>query len=318
MNFGEILSRDLRDCKINGTYVESLLTKARLIAANSKAFSQKEVIAHAVEYFKRAGLICFEFQKQMLGIHEKVVPLEKSFLEFCREVDKHFATESTQVEKPLGNDLQGIIAPIADFRRAIQNKEIQGGLDNVLNNLCVQLQVEMNLHASLEPIDAYRHMSKIILLNQMIAEQYLLNLHDALGIAYNLDEIDHDLATLVTSLDMKQTDFSPLEWEFLSCGKALRLLVRYPESYAAIYEKKKDGPVNSRLEKAVRDALAFSRSQVFQKGNVTEGGFVVVSPKLDAIKAIVEEDLQTLSTILGKISQHKHPELGLEDSESKR
>jgi len=317
MNYGEILSRDLRDCKINGTYVEALLTKARLIAANSTAFSQKEVISHAVEYFKRAGLICFEFQKEMLGNHERVAPLEKSFLEFCREVDKHFATESTPVERPLGNDLKGIITPIADFRRAIRNKEIQGGLDNVLNNLCLQLQVEMDLHASLEPVDAYRHMSKIILLNQMIAEQYLLNLHDALGIAYDLDAIDHDLATLITSLGMKQTDFSPAEWEFLSCGKALRLLVRYPESYADIYEKKKGGPVNSSLEKAVRDALAFTQSQIFQKGNITEGGFTVASPKLDAIKGVVEEDLRLLSSILGKIAQRTQRELGLEESDSK-
>jgi len=302
MNFGEILSRDLRDCKINGTFVERLLTKARLLSANSKAFSTKEVIDHTIEYFKRTGLICLELQKHMFGIHAQVIPVQKNFLEFCKELERHFSTPSVLVQKPLSYDLQSVTAPIQEFRTTVVNQTIQSGIDNVLNNLCVQLQAEMSLHDTLEPIDAYRHLSKIILLNQMIAEQYLLGLHDAQGVSYDLTEVDHDLSTLVESLGMKKKDFTKKEQAFLSQGKAMRLLVRYPESYAAVYAK--EGPAHLHLEKSTRDALAFSRGQAFQKGNVAEGGFVIASPKLDAIKKVVEEDVHTLSAILRKISGH--------------
>jgi len=315
MNYGEIVSRDLRDCKIDGTYAEKLLTKARLIGVNSTTFSQKEVIAHTIEYFKRTGLICFELQKNMLGIHDKISPLEVNFLAFCAEIDTLFSVESTPVEKSSNYDVQGITSPIIEFRRLVPMREVQSSLDNVLSNLCLQLQAEMNLHATLEPIDAYRHMSKIILLNQMIAEQYLLNLHDALNISYDLSKVDHDLATLVTSLGMTENDFSKKEWDFLSQGKPLRMLVRYPDSYNTVYEK--EGPVQLRLEKAVRDALIFSRSQVFQKGNVTDEGFTVASKNFNDIKSVVTNDLDTLTKILKKVSERMHPVFELETSEGK-
>jgi len=315
MNLGEILSRDLRNCKIDGTYVEKLLTKARLLAGGNKTFSRKEVIADTLEFFKRTGLICIELQKQMLNIAKKVAPLQKDFVEFCREIEKAMSTDSTPISKPSKYDLHSVTDPILTFTTQCEIREVKTGLENILNNLCLQLQTEMELHPMVEPIDAYRHLSKIILLNQMIAEKYLLNLHDALVIPYTLSEVDHDLATLIQSLGMGQKDFTSKEWAFLTQGKALRLLVRYPESYAAVYAK---GSAKLRLEKAVRDAITFSKNQEFQKGNLAEGGFAISSPKLDVIKAVVEEDLQTLAFVLNKVAMRKHPDLGFEDSESKR
>ncbi|MBS0603456.1 MAG: hypothetical protein JSS60_00295 [Verrucomicrobia bacterium] len=327
MNRGEILTRDFRDCAINGTSVEKLLTKARLTAEGNPAFSRSEVLADVFDYFKKACLICIQLQRPIAAANPGVKAefqsqlgaLEKELREFCKEtksllpsLEVKDANHSAIPEESLAPELRGIRQAVAEMRSLVPYQEVRRGLDNLLQNVCLQLEVEMQAHEFLEPVEAYHHMSKIFLLNQTIAEQFLVNLCDAFQIPYDLEEIDHDLAKLVGSLGMSQADFTKSEWSFLVEGKMIRFLARYPASYTCVYLGKRKGNA-PRVEKSIQNAIAFSHSEIFEKGNQIKEGFQSTKKKMPGqlleIKTIVEEDIATLASILGKISAKKLPEL---------
>ena len=60
--------------------------------------------------------------------------------------------------------LKSIADCISQFQSFAESQEIQNNLSGLTNNLLVQLQIEMDFHQYLEPIEVYHHLSKVILL----------------------------------------------------------------------------------------------------------------------------------------------------------
>jgi hypothetical protein len=329
LNQGEILLRDLTECSINGTDVEKLLTKARLLIEEKDVFKRDVVHSHLIQYFNKVGMICLELQKQIGSdcffkqkrkcFIEKVQLLQANFKEISNTLETALVVPKVvenldlpSTPKPVEisyPDLEEIGQSIAALREQAPFPAIVSNLNDLHNNLFLQLRQELEFHSSLQPIDGHLHLSKVCLLDQLIAERFLLNLLDALNIDYDLTAVDHDLSQLVQVLGMKREDFSPSEWDFLSNGKAVRLLTRYPTSHSAFHKGKGSKLAQAPMEKLIHAAININQRKVFTKENPLESGYTLGDPKVDkemkAIKQIVRTDLQLLSSILRKVMQEK-------------
>jgi hypothetical protein len=168
------------------------------------------------------------------------------------------------------------------------------GLENLEKNLCLQLEEELNLHEFLEPVEAFHHIAKVLLLNQMIAEEFFVKIHEALNISCDLKEMDHDLARYVTSLEMSQKDFTSEEWNFLRDGKNTRFLTRYPASHALLLHK--ETPLSRLVQGAEKLNLegSFERSKGFENVSLPK-------KKFDLMKSVVVKDIELLTSILNKV-----------------
>jgi hypothetical protein len=327
LNRGEILLRDLTECSIDGSDVEKLLTKARLLIEEKDVFKRDAVHSHLIQYFNKVGMICLELQKQIGSdcffkpkrFIEKVQALQANFKEISNTLETTLVIPKVvenldllSTAKPVKiaySELEGIGQSIAALTEQAPFSTIVSNLNDLHNNLFLQLGQELEFHSSLQPIDGHLHLSKVCLLDQLIAERFLLNLLDALNIDYDLTAIDHDLSQLVRALGMKKKDFSALEWDFLSNGKAVRLLTRYPASHSTFQKSKAGKPAQLPMEKSIHAAINMSQRKVFAKENPLESGYALGDPKVDkemkVIKQIVLTDLKLLSSILGKVMQEK-------------
>jgi hypothetical protein len=329
LNHGEILLRDLRACSINGTDVEKLLTKARLLIEVKGVFERNSIYSHLIQYLNRVGMICLELQKH-IGSYCIRKPKQKHFIEKLQTLQANFkktsntletalvesekanstlSTKQVKMASPILEKLEEIGHSITTLKKQVSSLEIVNNLNDLHNNLFLQLRQEMEFHSSLQLIDGHLHLSKVCLLNQLIAERFLLNFLDALDIDYNLATIDHDLTELVQALGMKEKDFSREQWNFLSKGKAVRFLTRYPISHSAVQVDRKSNRPQSPMEKLIHEAIHMSRGEVFAKENQLENGYILGKRKLNnqitKIKEIVEGNLALLSDILQKVMQKK-------------
>ncbi len=268
------------------------------------------------------GLVCFELQTPIQDTKttvdkqhaRRVAELKNDFLELCQTARRELAqlkiAESSERSVPKGEAsassaaIAQIHRTLADFKAAAPMLTIQDSLENIQNNLVLQLQEEMHYHELLQPVDAYLHASTVLLLDQMIAERYFYNLLDAKDIAYDREEIDHDLVRLVGQLGMNQRNFSPEEWAFLSRGKGTRLLTRYPATCDATWKKRRPPSLRS-LATLVGDAMSIAQKERFQAPYSLEEGFEIgdkeLLKKINQLKALVDTDIALLASIMKKV-----------------
>ncbi len=323
INYGEILERDLLECSIRGNFVEKLLAKVRYFS-QGEVFELKDILPDLLTYFKGVGLVCFELQTPIEETKttadkkhaERVKALKNDFLELCTTVKKELAqlkiAEQAERSPPKEEAPSSSVAIaqiheiLAVFKAANPMLTIQDSLENIQNNLVLQLQEEMHYHPLLQPVDAYLHVSTVLLLNQMIAERYFYNLLDALEITYDREEIDHDLVKLVDKLGMTQRNFTNDEWAFLSRSKGTRLLTRYPATCDAAWKKRMAPPLRS-LATLVGDAMSIAQKERFQAPYSLEEGFEIgdkgLLKKINQFKALVDTDIALLASIMKTVEK---------------
>lgn len=270
------------------------------------------------------GLVCFELQTPIQATKTAVDKqharsldeLKKDFLHLCKTAEKELAqikiAKPSERSTPKGEASASSLAiaqiheTLAAFKAVEPMLTIQDSLENIQNNLVLQLQEEMHYHELLQPVDAYLHVSTVLLLDQMIAERYFYSLLDAKDIAYDREEIDHDLVKLVGQLGMNQKNFSPEEWAFLSRGKGTRLLTRYPATCDAAWKKRRPPSLRS-LATVVGDAISIAQKERFQAPYSLEEGFEIgdkgLLKKINQLKALVETDIALLASIMKKVEQ---------------
>lgn len=305
-NRGEILVRNLDQCKIDASNVQALLVKTRLFLNGSDAFTSEQILSHTFAFLREISAICQETCRQLDACKQKPANAGEVFAQLnalLQVASKRIANNAVVNRLPCtveDTSLKSLRENIDNLKKSSQSLEVESGLQNVLNHLLVHLETEMLSHPYLNPIIAHSHCSNVFLYNQMIAQEVLTNLLILKQIPYDLDQEDHDLLPLVEALGMNEKDFTHDEIDFLKRGKATRQMVRYTASY-------QDKDSHRRTLKAIHDSLELFKKQSFTHHYELEKGFEIGSDntrsKLEKVKAVVKEDLALLSSIVAKASR---------------
>lgn len=289
-NRGEIFSRDFTKCT-GKSNIHHLLTQLRTKKSDE---GSQQILQEIFTFLKPIGIIYDHLgmqiqasKGQQKGNSELHLIFQKIYSEGVSRIDSlKFAEESNPTE---------VSAAIQDTIQAIERKyfEDEFKFTNASENLLMHLKGEMQQQSNLHPIDAHLFLGNILYLNQLIAEDILLNL-----IPYDkpIDTTEHNLLTLVKALGCDIKDFTPSELNFLRRGKPLRQLVRYPENYRT--GKKK---TEAKLERLYRSAKQMSSKQEMSQLTDMSEGFKVtgrLQENLQKIRDFAQNDCEILSGIL--------------------
>lgn len=295
-NRGEILVRNLDECALGNSPLQNLLAKTKLFVEGSDAFTAEEILSETIEFCRNAGRLVHALQIQINAAKAKPQ----------KNVSENFINAFSSLCKKLSEQVKEIkLSPSTEnafthsLRKTLHghSEKTEIPLNNALNNLLLHLETEMASHATLHPIFAHAHCSHVLLLNQMIAEEVLLTLINHSMVSSYFGE-DHNLFAMAELLGMTQKDFTPDELDFLKRGKAVRQLVRYPESCDMLNAK------NS-IKDTVQQSAELASSQKYTEFHGGEGFQLPsnskLAQKLESIKKVIAKDVEILGSVLAKI-----------------
>lgn len=309
---GEILVRNLNQCSFGKSSLESLLHKVSLLIQGNSPFTPQEIFVDVISYLKKAADLWNSLEVQIHAskeVQNSSQPLqEQSFKPFsllCRGILDQF--NPLQIAQDRLEDSYPQVAFIRQHIQDFQEKfdDSTPIFENVLQNFLAHLNFELCRQPYLQPFEGHLHLCNVLLIDQMVAEETLLNLLSLCKNKLHLDHSNHALLDLVLELGIKKKDFNPLELAFLKRGKATRRLVRYSASYDVKYPKGKKGPIPKQMVNLVNVAKIMSAKQQIGELPSLEVGFQwgnrKDAAKFDQIKALARSDVEVLESILAKV-----------------
>lgn len=303
----EIVIRNLEDCALGKTPLETMLYKTYRFLNGNTQYEVKDILKDVIKFSSDACQLFYALQTQMYAAASKssAVPSEHAdqFKRLCRSIAS--VSDGLSVGKSVSKfqnlDLRSLQTSLDCLSKDMKQSFPLNTLNNVQKHLLVHLETEISHHASLNPIDAHPHCSNVLLLNQMIAEEILSNVANLKMIFY--PKAKHDLFEMVKELGMKERDFTKDEMDFLNRGKETRQLARYAAHFNPSSKSKSSNiPV---VDQVLCDALNLTLSQKFTETYDLTGGFKVRnnknSEKLELIKKFMLFDVSILNGILIKV-----------------
>ena len=209
-NRGEIYARNLEQCRIDGSKVESLLAKMRFFVQGNDAFTADEVIATAFKFCVEMSAVAQETMRQItlsqpIPSQATDCQIFEPFSNFCARLPSFKTGPSPH--KVDNEDLKSLRASVETLQKRSDSVEAKRRLRNVLNHLLYHLETEMQSQAHLTPLTAHLHLRNVLLLNQMIGQEVLSAACAMKEIPCTFNEaIDHDLYPLVENLKRKKED----------------------------------------------------------------------------------------------------------------
>ncbi len=320
INGGEILIRDVNRFTERKTALQDLLSANYSFAMGEEGSSASQVLDALSTYLDPLGEFLDSIQDRFMPVKEfNPVELEESVSQLCHTFcDRMTSTSIIPVEGP--SKLAELYAHLDMFDATARSSEISSRIDNIRNNLLAHLEVEMQSNTDLEPIEAPLHLANVLMLNQIIAEEILLDAMSIQQIPPSFEEAtEHNLTAHIEKLGIRSI-FTSEELDFLNHGKASRQLIRYPESRAtkatvqAVVKRGRGQrrgkgspsiPHKSRLD-VMQDMLNWAQAlSAKQSAAVDLRGFRSAdnteAKKLSELKKFALKDISLLTSIIGKI-----------------
>ncbi len=312
-NLGEILSRDLVS-----------LTEQRPPDPLSSA---KGLLAAAYSWMRAEGIPPSDL------LIRSCLDYLADILSTCQELQIHIQTNDPEVGKISMEEQKQTTLRIASFKRRLLKEaeqisfnpqpqqaglfsaqldslqahfahvlsdptlplEIRRGFENLQHNYLCRLKTELHFHADLPPKEIRLHYSRVLLLTQYMAEEFLYQLLALNDKEVDPAEIDHDLVQLAAHLGHSLKDFPKEVQDFLRSGKEIRALMRYRFSYQQ----------GGALQENVHNVSRLAETQVF--GEEQDAKFTLVEGKKGSIQAMMQHIAQHVSALhklIDMLSEH--------------
>ena len=318
INGGELCARKVALCPMNGNAAQRLLVKAGLFSTGSDAFGLADIAADLQSYTSSLGAFCASFSepfqlakrekclvdiKKAQAIKSSLTAISRQLAAKVRSVEIDDAPFIPIIEPGALAITAQIRSLLADLLTSAPSEWIKASLHNILSNLLVRLESELQTHDKLQPSELALHYSNVLLLRQLIAEQFLQNLIDAQAIDTEEEICPHDLLAMVKALGLNEGLFSKEELNFLSRGRETLELSRYPASYfsrhpTSLENMKEHEKVFKAMSKIPQD---LSHVEPHERGFAYSGK---IGKVIAAVKDSVYKDLMIFLSVQKKILEN--------------
>lgn len=282
-NRGETLSRNISECKLQGSKVQALLAKTRLFLQGNDALSPDQLLSQTYALCTEMIDVCQECYRHLEKDNKTPSDPAQVFSLFRTSFKKPppvaLNPAPFKVENP---SLISIRQCLEELCKKCTSMQAKSRLQNVLNHLLHLLETEMQPSA-LKPSQLHLHCKSVMLKSQTIAQEVLMALCNLL---LQSDVQEMELTRLQEKLGMQPKDFTAQELEFLQKGSQLPELLNAVPDFKGIRKK-----MATPLVRTVNDAAEYVKKQPFTSLEEDQD-------MLRRVKSLEKEELSALNGII--------------------